>query len=102
MNNLHRTLLWVVTALLAVTTVLWAQSRSSTTLTRLERFELVDRNGKIRAEIKTSGEDTLLVLYDGQGRLRTVINSESISFYGVDGKLHGRVSARELTTPAGE
>lgn len=97
MKTLHRTLLWGAMVLLAVTSVLWAQSRTPTaTLTRTQRIELVDATGKIRAEVKTSGEDTLLVLYDGQGRLRTVINTESISFYGTDGKLQGKVDAQSV------
>ncbi|GIV17923.1 MAG: hypothetical protein KatS3mg022_3358 [Armatimonadota bacterium] len=84
-------------ALLLTIGTLWAQSRVPTiSLTRTQRIELVDRGGKIRAELKASDEETLLVLYDGQGRLRTVIGTESVAFYGVDGKLRGKIDARNL------
>lgn len=101
MKTLRRTVLWVVMVLLIVTSVLWAQSRTPTaTVTRTQRMELVDANGRIRAELKTSGEDTLLVLYDGQGRLRTIINTEGISFYSSDGKLIGKMDAQRLAVPS--
>lgn len=76
---------------------LWAQSRSQVpAVTRTQRIELLDRDGKIRAELKTSGEDTLLVLYDGQGRLRTLVGTDGIVFYSVDGKVQGRIDASAL------
>lgn len=101
MKILHRTLLWVAMVLLVVTGVLWAQSRTPTaTVSRAQRIEMVDAAGRIRAEVKTAGEDTLLVLYDGQGRLRTIINTDSISFYGTDGKLLGKVDAQRLAVPS--
>lgn len=90
----------IIAALLPVVGVLlmigalWAQSRTQLpTVVRTQRLELVDREGRIRGELKTSGEDTLLALYDGQGRLRTLVGTESIVFYGADGKVKGRVDA---------
>ncbi|MCS6950747.1 MAG: hypothetical protein RMM06_07855 [Armatimonadota bacterium] len=95
MKTASKTILWLVIVLLVVTAALWAQSRTPTaTLSRTQRLELVDKDGNVRAELKTSGENTLLVLYDGQGRLRTVIDTESISFYGTDGKLLRKFDAQ--------
>jgi hypothetical protein len=54
----------------------------------------------VRAELKTSEEETMLVLYDGQGRLRTVIGTESVAFYGVDGKLRGKIDVQHLSEGA--
>lgn len=91
-------ILLFVAGLLLTVGALWAQSRVPTAaLTRTQRIELVDKNGKIRAELKVSDEETLLVLYDGQGRLRTVIGTESVAFYGVDGNLKGKIDARTLS-----
>ncbi len=88
--------------LLAIGT-LWAQSRVPTAaVTRTQRIELVDGEGRIRAELKTSGEDTLLVLYDAQGRLRATIGTESVAFYGADGKLKGKIDAQSLSGAARE
>ncbi|MCL6475515.1 MAG: hypothetical protein K6U75_10750 [Firmicutes bacterium] len=102
MRNTHTLLLLVAGLTLAVAT-LWAQSRTPTpAVTRTQRIELVDKDGRIRAELKTSGEDALLVLYDGQGRLRTVINTESVVFYGVDGKMKARIDAQSLSEGAKE
>ncbi|MGC8784321.1 MAG: hypothetical protein ACP5RN_08040 [Armatimonadota bacterium] len=90
-------------ALLLAIGTLWAQSRVPTAVvTRTQRIELVDRNGRIRAELKTSGEDTLLVLYDAQGRLRTVMGTESVAFYSADGKLKGKIDAQSLSGAAQE
>jgi hypothetical protein len=98
-----RTLLLLITGLMLVVATLWAQSRTRTSaVTQTQRIELVDKDGRIRAELKTSGEDTLLVLYDGQGRLRTVINTESVVFYGVDGKMKARIDAQNLSEGAKE
>lgn len=94
--------LLVAVFLLAIGT-LWAQSRVPTAVvTRTQRIELVDRNGRTRAELKTSEEDTLLVLYDAQGRLRTVIGTESVAFYGADGKLKGKIDTQSLSGTAQE
>ncbi len=91
-------ILWLGMALMLTIGTLWAQSKIPTaTTTRTQRIELVDQSGKIRAELKTSGEDTLLVLYDGQGRLRTIIGTESVVFYGTDGKLKARIDAQSLS-----
>jgi hypothetical protein len=88
-------LLLIAGLTLAVAT-LWAQSRTPTpAVTRTQRVELVDKDGRIRAELKTSGEDALLVLYDGQGRLRTLINTESVVFYGSDGKVKTKIGAQQ-------
>jgi hypothetical protein len=88
-------LLLIAGLTLAVAT-LWAQSRTPTpAVTRTQRIELVDKDGRIRAELKTSGEDALLVLYDGQGRLRTLINTESVVFYGSDGKVKTKIGAQQ-------
>ena len=77
---------------------LWAQPKTLTALfTRTQRVELVDKDGRIRAELKTSGEDTLLVLYDGQGRLRTIISTDGVAFYGTDGKLKAKLDAQTLS-----
>ncbi len=96
----------VILALLALTLtlgVLWAQSRTpGTAVTRTQRVELVDKDGKIRAEVKTIGEDTVLALYDGQGRLRTLVGTENIVFYGADGKIMGRIEAKSLQIPERE
>lgn len=75
---------------------LWAQSRIPTVaVTRTQRVELVDKDGRTRAEVKTSGEGTFVVLYDGQGRLRTVIGIDSIVFYGTDGKVKHTINAQQ-------
>lgn len=93
----------IIVALLPVAGVLflfgalWAQSRPQIpVVTRTQRIELLDWDGKIRAELKTSGEDTLLALYDGQGRLRTLVGTDSIVFYTVEGKVQGRIDASAL------
>jgi hypothetical protein len=94
-RNTRLILLLIAGLTLAVAT-LWAQSRTPTpAVTHTQRVELVDKDGRIRAELKTSGEDTLLVLYDGQGRLRTVINTESVVFYGSDGKVKTKIGAQQ-------
>jgi len=96
-------MLLLATALLLTIGALWAQSRVPTAvITRTQRIELVDKEGRIRAELKTSGEDTLLVLYDGQGRLRTAIGTESVAFYGADGKLKGKIDAQSLSGVASD
>ncbi|MGQ9882249.1 MAG: hypothetical protein ACUVSV_15550 [Armatimonadota bacterium] len=93
----------IIVALLPVAGVLllfgalWAQSRPQVpTVTRTQRIELLDRDGRIRAELKISGEDTLLALYDGLGRLRTLVGTESVVFYSTDGKVQGRIDASAL------
>lgn len=96
-------ILWLVAVLWLAISALWAQSKIPTpAITRTQRIELVDKDGKIRAELKTSGEDTLLVLYDGQGRLRTIIGTESVVFYGADGKLKAKLDAQNLSEGASE
>lgn len=86
-----------VVGILLLIGALWAQSRTQVpAVTRAQRIELVDKEGRIRAELKTSGEDTLLTLYDGQGRLRVLIGTEHILFYGADGKVKGKVEASAL------
>lgn len=97
MRTKRLAILLLITALLLAIGSLWAQSRVPTAvLTRTQRIELVDKEGRIRAELKTSGEDTLLVLYDGQGRLRTIIGTGSVAFYGMDGKLQAKIDAANL------
>jgi len=94
-------MLLLTAGLLLAIGALWAQSRVPTsTLTRTQRVELVDKDGRVRAELKTSEEETMLVLYDGQGRLRTVIGTESVAFYGVDGKLRGKIDVQHLSEGA--
>lgn len=91
-----RTVLPVVGVLLLLG-ALWAQSRTQVpSVIRTQRIELLDRDGKIRAELKTTVEDTLLALYDGQGRLRTLVGTESIVFYSVDGKVKAKIAADRL------
>jgi len=91
-----RIILLLIAGLTLAVATLWAQSRTPTpAVTRTQRVELVDKDGRIRAELKTSGEDALLVLYDGQGRLRTLINTESVVFYGSDGKVKTKIGARQ-------
>jgi len=91
-----RIILLLIAGLTLAVATLWAQSRTPTpAVTRTQRVELVDKDGRIRAELKTSGEDALLVLYDGQGRLRTVINTESVVFYGSDGKVKTKIGAQQ-------
>ncbi|MDW8320318.1 MAG: hypothetical protein RMM08_03050 [Armatimonadota bacterium] len=99
----NRWMMWLlIAALLLAIGALWAQPRVSTApLTRTQRIELVDKNGKIRAELKASEENTLIVLYDGQGRLRTVVDIQSIAFYGEDGKLKAKIDAQSLLEGAG-
>lgn len=88
----------LIVGLLLAVGALWAQTKIPTAVvTRTQRVELVDKDGRIRAELKTSGEDTLLVLYDGQGRLRTVIGTEGVAFYGTDGKLKAKLDAQTLS-----
>lgn len=83
-----------VVGVLLMIGALWAQSRAQLpAVVRTQRVELVDREGRIRAELKTSGEDTVLVLYDGQGRLRALVGTDRIVFYDADGKVKGRVDA---------
>lgn len=93
----------IIVALLPVAGVLflfgalWAQSRTQVSVViRTQRMELLDWDGKVRAELKTTGEDTLLALYDGQGRLRTLVGTESIVFYSVDGKVKAKIAANRL------
>jgi hypothetical protein len=91
-----RIILLLIAGLTLAVATLWAQSRTPTpAVTRTQRVELVDKDGRIRAELKTSGEDALLVLYDGQGRLRTLINTESVVFYGSDGKVKTKIGAQQ-------
>ena len=91
-----RIILLLIAGLTLAVATLWAQSKTPTpAVTRTQRIELVDKDGRIRAELKTSGEDALLVLYDGQGRLRTVINTESVVFYGSDGKVKTKIGAQQ-------
>jgi|YNPBryunderm2012_1023409.scaffolds.fasta_scaffold26023_3 hypothetical protein len=91
-----RIILLLIAGLTLAVATLWAQSRTPTpAVTRTQRIELVDKDGRIRAELKTSGEDALLVLYDGQGRLRTLINTESVVFYGSDGKVKTKIGAQQ-------
>jgi len=91
-----RIILLLIAGLTLAVATLWAQSRIPTpAVTRTQRIELVDKDGRIRAELKTSGEDALLVLYDGQGRLRTLINTESVVFYGSDGKVKTKIGAQQ-------
>jgi hypothetical protein len=91
-----RIILLLIAGLTLAVATLWAQSRTPTpAVTQTQRVELVDKDGRIRAELKTSGEDALLVLYDGQGRLRTVINTESVVFYGSDGKVKTKIGAQQ-------
>jgi hypothetical protein len=88
-------LLLLVLGVALSVTYLWAQSRTPTpAVTRTQRIELVDKDGKVRAELKISGNDTLLVLYDGQGRLRTLVNTNQVVFYDPDGKVRSRVEAQ--------
>ena len=91
---------WLLVAgVLSLFSALWAQSRTpSAVVTRAQRIELVDKDGKIRAELKRSGEDTLLALYDGQGRLRTLIGTEGVLFYSADGKVSARLDAQRLAS----
>ncbi|GIV20626.1 MAG: hypothetical protein KatS3mg023_2377 [Armatimonadota bacterium] len=94
-------ILWLGVALMLTIGALWAQSKIPTTATtRTQRIELVDKDGRIRAELKTSGEDTLLVLYDAQGRLRTLVGTQSVIFYGTDGKLKAKIDAQNLSEEA--
>lgn len=96
----RRAVLLITVGLLLVLGTLWAQTRVQTnTIVRTQRLEVLDAVGRIRAEIKTSGEDTLAVLYDGQGRLRTVIGTDGITMYGTDGKVRVKVSAIEGDSP---
>jgi len=88
-------LLLLVLGVALSVTYLRAQSRTPTpAVTRTQRIELVDKDGKVRAELKISGNDTLLVIYDGQGRLRTLVNTNQVVFYDPDGKVRSRVEAQ--------
>ncbi|MEJ5250352.1 MAG: hypothetical protein HPY54_05000 [Chthonomonadetes bacterium] len=97
MKRVVRVTMLPVAGILLLIGALWAQSRTQIpAVVRTQRIELMDREGRIRAELKTSGEDTLLALYDGQGRLRTLVGTESVVFYGADGKIKGRIDASML------
>ncbi len=96
-------LLLVVAVVMLALSALWAQSRTSgTTVTRTQRLEVVDKDGRIRAEVKAIGDDTVLALYDGRGRLRTLVSTDSIVFYSADGKIAKKVDARQAEDGAGQ
>lgn len=86
-------LLWAILGLALLWTALLSAQPRSPAVTRTQRIELVDRDNRVRAELKVSGEETLLVLYDGQGRLRTVVDIQGVTFYSEDGKVRRRVTA---------
>lgn len=90
--------LWILIAVALILSMgaLLAQTRvPGVEVTRAQRVELVDKDGRIRAEVKTIGDDTVLALYDGRGRLRTLVGTDSIVFYGVDGQIARRIDARQ-------